>query len=480
MKCLALVDVNGPWVGSRETGEVAIPPVALLYLAASVKKQCEGQFRVVVVDFHFDFESENDFFTWLSETKPHYLGLRGLTPYKKQFLKICKQAKRINPESIIIGGGPLVTIDAEELVLKGFVDYAVKGEGDLLLPELLTRLDKGKSCSDLPGLVLMDEETLVNTGPAIAPDDLDSLPFPDYSLIDTERYSNTLSYAYNRRRQGVIVGSRGCPFKCTYCHVIHGKTARIRSAKNLWDEIKLLHEEHGINDFYFVEDIFNIDKKRFDSFFEKGLKLRTPSFQPKLYFVNGLRADIISHEQIDLMTEAGTCWALFAIETATPRLQQFIKKHLDLEKAKDTIEYAISKNIVVNYCAMYGFPTESVKEAEETLQFINSLSKPSIVPMLFELKYYAGSEIIEQAVKTGLDGDKLLETSSAKFHFPQGASPELSLGARRAIFTKFHQTSGLKSPHWQKVADKTLRGIGWNDEDILSFFSVLLNKKCLK
>ena len=93
----------------------------------------------------------------------------------------------------------------------------------------------------------------------------------------------------------MLLTSRGCAYHCTFCFS-HWKGIRLRSAANIFEEIKELHDKHGIQDFYVVDDIFNVDLKRalelFDLIIAAGLKLR-------LYFVNGLRADITSEKFVD-------------------------------------------------------------------------------------------------------------------------------------------------------------------------------------
>ena len=119
-------------------------------------------------------------------------------------------------------------------------------------------------------------------------EDIDSLPFPAYDLIDLDEYQRQLSYAYNHRRQGILLTSRGCAYHCTFCFT-HWKGIRLRSAANIFEEIKQLHDQHGIEDFYVVDDIFNVNSKRalklFDLIVAAGIKIR-------LYFVNGLRRRI--------------------------------------------------------------------------------------------------------------------------------------------------------------------------------------------
>ncbi len=91
------------------------------------------------------------------------------------------------------------------------------GEGEVPFSRLL-------SGTATNGLVFRQGDEIVDLGDGDIVDNLDELPFPDYSLVDLRRYEEHLSYAYNHRRQGVLLTSRGCPFLCTYCNTFAGKT----------------------------------------------------------------------------------------------------------------------------------------------------------------------------------------------------------------------------------------------------------------
>ena len=90
--------------------------------------------------------------------------------------------------------------------------------------------------------------------------------------------------------------TRGCPYSCTYCHVIFGKKTRYRSPESVVDEIKTLIKEQNITDLFFTDDIFNINKKRatkiFDLIIAEKIKIR-------IHFPNGLRGDIMDEAFID-------------------------------------------------------------------------------------------------------------------------------------------------------------------------------------
>jgi radical SAM superfamily enzyme YgiQ (UPF0313 family) len=110
-----------------------------------------------------------------------------------------------------------------------------------------------------------------------------------------------------------------------------------------------------------------------------------------LNFPNGLRADQVDDELIDLLEEAGTVHMALAVETASPRLQRIIGKHLNLEKAKKSIAAASMRFIVRGYF-MIGFPTETFEEAMETIRFAEDLDYVS-EPVLSVLRVFSKTKL---------------------------------------------------------------------------------------
>lgn len=124
---------------------------------------------------------------------------------------------------------------------------------------------------------------------------------------------------------------------------------------------------------YVYDDIFNVKRDRAK---EICRRIIDSGMDIGIDFLNGLRADLMDHELIDLMIEAGTYYFAYAIETATPRLQDLIKKHNKLDVLADTIEYTVRQGgdrcVVATY-NMIGFPTETEDEVWNTIEFNRSL-----------------------------------------------------------------------------------------------------------
>ncbi|HEY5958953.1 MAG TPA: radical SAM protein, partial [Polyangiaceae bacterium] len=355
------------------------------------------------------------------------------------------------------------------------LEALVTGAPLLRISNVLPRhVEQVESTAPISALVEATLHKKRRTNDARSAVELDSLSVPSYHLIDLERYEKALSYAYNQRRQGVLVTSRGCPFSCTYCFQISNAPARLQSAERVVKEIAHLHREFQIDDFYFVDDLFNLNRKRALQVFER---LVAEKLNVRLYFVNGLRVDLCDEEFIDRMVEAGTVWVTYAIESACPRIQTLIRKKIELDSARGIINYTQRQGIVVNVNTMFGFPTETPAEAQMTLDYLGSLDHPSLLPYHFNLRGYPGCEIVDQAEQSGWRRDAFLATGFSSYGDLPAGSPTFTRREMMQHMLTFHERFGLANREHLKHSVQTLRRIGYSDVEILDMYTVLMNRR---
>jgi radical SAM superfamily enzyme YgiQ (UPF0313 family) len=120
-----------------------------------------------------------------------------------------------------------------------------------------------------------------------------------------------------------------------------------------------------------------------------------------------MRADQIDEELIDLLEQVGTIHIALAIETASPRLQTLIGKHLNLDKAKKAIAEA-SKHFIVCGFFMIGFPSETYDEAMETIRFAEELDYLS-EPTLSVVRVYNKTRLFDMLKPTETQKKALIE-----------------------------------------------------------------------
>ena len=123
-------------------------------------------------------------------------------------------------------------------------------------------------------------------------------------------------------------------------------------------------KRYGVNDFEFLDDIFNLDEKRVVAFSDlsrkRGLKF-------KIAFPNAVRGDRMSRDSVDALVDAGMYFCSFALESGSPRLQEFTGKKLDINKFLNGIEMTVKRGVFANGFMMLGFPTETEEEMRMTI-----------------------------------------------------------------------------------------------------------------
>jgi radical SAM superfamily enzyme YgiQ (UPF0313 family) len=329
---------------------------------------------------------------------PDVVGMRSLSIGKDAFHQAAETVRAWNPACVIMAGGPYPTDDPDDALSGGCVDCVVVGEGDVTFIQLLERIRSQRTWTDVEGIAFRADGAAVRSRPRTAIGDLDTLPIPDYSLIDLDRFSKQFLTFTSKISEphANIMTTRGCPYRCAYCHNILGKRFRARTPDHVFAEIRHLHDTFGITDFQIIDDIFNLDlsraKRICDLIIESGIRIT-------MSFPNAIRGDRVDEELIDKMAEAGTRFISYAVETASPRLQDLIGKHLNLDKVEKAIEYTTKAGIITRGFFMIGFPTETEAEVVQTIDYAKSSALCGAT--FFTVVYFPGTELYKLAQSLG-------------------------------------------------------------------------------
>ena len=343
------------------------PPIGLMALAAYLRDRLPVE--PVIVNQRLENCTPEEIVRRAVALGAEAVGFSVFTTSSYLLPEVARLTREALPKALIMVGGPHAS-SAKALVMdEADVDVVVPGEGELATEAVLRSLQEGsRDFSAVPGLIWRDVsgEVVVNPGHLPHVEDLDTLPMPAYDLIDLPAYWKIQSIApVFRRRYASLVSSRGCPYQCIWCHRIFGKAIRINSPERVADETAWLMKTYGINDFEFLDDNFNFYPKRVLQFCDlvhgRGMKIR-------MAFPTGIRADLLNDEVIDALVDTGMYQCSFALETASPRLQKFTCKNMNLEKLLTTGARTAARHVYTNVFCMLGFPTETEEELRLTIE----------------------------------------------------------------------------------------------------------------
>jgi radical SAM superfamily enzyme YgiQ (UPF0313 family) len=340
-----------------------------MYLASYLRAKFKAEVRII--DQLLDNSRNQQLVKKIIDFNPDIVGLSAMIPTAHNLPELTGLIRTALPQSLILLGGGYVSSFAEKALHKTAAHAAVPGEGERAFEEIIRAyFDGGGDLSSIPGIFWRDshEDIVSNPGGRLYIEDLDSLPFPAYDLIDLPAYWKHQSFSsIIKSRYASLFSSRGCPYNCIYCHRIFGQKFRFHSAGRIIEEIQYLQKLYHINDVEFLDDIFNLNHKRVFEFCDL---LKKNGMRLKLSFPNGVRTDILTEQEMLALKEAGLYFCSFSLESGSPRIQELIGKNLDIEKFLKNVELAVSCGIFCNGYSMLGFPTETEAEINRTIDVV--------------------------------------------------------------------------------------------------------------
>ncbi|MBW7866622.1 MAG: radical SAM protein [Candidatus Hydrogenedens sp.] len=355
-------------LGFIRPGDVqSTPPMGIMYLAAHVRRVLQADF--LLSNQRVDGLSNTQLVAKARDFGADVVGFTALTPSAHALPEITAGVRAALPGALILVGGPHVSAVGADILRKTCADAAVPGEGEIAFEQILRRHLDGSDFSDIPGVHWRGRDGEIVSNPGSVPfiEDLDSLPFPAYDLLNLDHYwrLRPMTFVAEKGPYAALYSSRGCPYHCHWCHRVFGDKFRAHSAERVLAELDHYVRTYGVKQVEFYDDIFNYDPKRVraihDGIKERGLKL-------KISFPNGLRSDLLTKDTIDCLADMGTRYIGFALETGSPRLQKLMGKNMNIPRLVKAVEMAADRGIFTNGYAILGMPTETAEEMRETIR----------------------------------------------------------------------------------------------------------------
>ncbi len=301
---------------------------------------------------------------------------------------------REKTEAPIMAGNIHATSAPEEFLKLGFVDVVVRGEGDLVISDLIDSIrDTGGIRKDIENICVREEAGFRLNPLRPLVQDLDSLPFPDKSL-----YVNT---PVNAGDIYTIMASRGCPYKCTFCNNdlmkrLYGVKGyvRVRSVDNVIEELCSAVSRYHPKNVNFYDEVFGANKHWLREFVEKY------NSRVGLPYIACTNPNIVDEEYASLLRESGCAKVDIGVQTINEEKRRTIYNRSESnEKVRDSIRLLKEKEVFVAAENITNYPTESEENMIEMARFYNE-NRPDVLKV-FWLRYFPGTEIINIALEHG-------------------------------------------------------------------------------
>jgi anaerobic magnesium-protoporphyrin IX monomethyl ester cyclase len=382
------VTLVNPPAPSGSTGHLPFALLGLGYLAAVLEK---NQYDVDVIDCQVLQLSYEGFRSEIGKRRPNIVGLTATTLTYNSALKLAKIAKEVIPDCLIFIGGPHVTFwDDNALEECPALDVIIRREGEYTLLELVQKVEAGENFRDVLGVTYRKEGKIIRNPDRPYIEDLDALPFPARHLWPMERLREHENILY-------LAASRGCVFWCEFCATVrmHGRKFRMRSPKNIVDELEFLNETYGISNFTFCDDAFTVEPDRTEELCRLILERKL-----KIKWNCGTRVDMLTKELLTKMCDAGCVSVWSGVESGSQKVLDAMHKGITTEQTTRVFGWLRELGLKPVPNVILGFPGETKASAWETIKFVEKIS-PDEVGFYNIATPFPGTPLYEQVKKNG-------------------------------------------------------------------------------
>jgi anaerobic magnesium-protoporphyrin IX monomethyl ester cyclase len=342
--------------------------VGFVYIAGSLRA---AGYDPEIYDAMSLWHTYEDIERHISDTKPDVVATTAFTAEIVAALGVLKIAKQVNPEIITVIGNVHPTFCYEEILRENhdYVDFVVRGEGEVTMVELMDALNTGGDLLKVKGIAFQREGETVLTEPREFIKDIDSLPMA-WDLIDWSIYK------YKPMEDSVLAivsSSRGCNQACSFCsqQLFWHRKWRARSAENFVSELLHLRTAYGVNVVMLADETPTLSRKRWERILDLKIEM---GLDTKLLLET--RVDDILRDEDILWKykKAGVEHIYVGVEATSQNMLDTFKKNIKVEESKKAIALINEHDIVSETSFVLGMPDdtpESIRDVVELAKHYN-------------------------------------------------------------------------------------------------------------
>jgi radical SAM superfamily enzyme YgiQ (UPF0313 family)/transcription elongation factor Elf1 len=327
-----------------------------------------------------DFISKKDInIVALSSTSMYY-------PETKLLIELAK-----SKGCITVLGGFIVSAQPELITANIGADFCVYGEGEYTFLELIDAIENDKDLSAIDGLLYLESGAVVKNRPRKPIKNLDALPFLDLSLFNFDKFSNIL----------MLLGSRSCPYGCTFCYRSPDIPYRQRSLDSLFLELDYFLQRYGniVKEIQFMDDLFMINKARVLEFCKNIKTYKLP------FSIQG-RVDCVDEELMAALKDSGCHAMFFGLESVNNNILESMNKKTTFRQIKNALEVSVKHGIMPGGVFIFGDKEDDEYTIQNSIQFfIENISKYCI--FLAPIFLLPGTAIYNYAVSQKIITDEI-------------------------------------------------------------------------
>lgn len=416
-------------------------------------------------------ELVRDFRRSVKTYNPGLIGFSTLEITYDQGLDLVKGIQDIKTPKIF--GGIYPTFAPRIVLREPSIDMICEGEGEMMLPELATALERREDIKGIQNLTVKIGGSVYQSGNRVGLENLatgddiygektgprrpqthmgNELLSPDYTIYEDRRFLKKMGGKV--WRTVAVELSRGCPFTCTFCCVPMQQSQHKAALENrvqemgldiiaerradpyhrekpmgkAMDEIKRVRDEYGINFVYFTDESFlSMSPTRFREFIEGYGPIGLP------FFIES-RVETVKPGYAKALEDVGCAGIAMGVESGSPELRKRLLKRLmpDTAIVKGFHEFE-KTGIRISANNIIGFPEETREDIMRTIEINRQINPDSMVVNAF--RPYSGTELRKKCIEMGLiPREDRAEDNRVYGAFYNGVLPSVELeGLRRAF-----------------------------------------------
>lgn len=377
-------NVNTRLAQSLNKRQGILPPLGVSYIASSLEK---AGHEVDIIDAIALDLSKEDVRQRIREFNPAIVGITAMTPTFRGAQEAAQIAKEEGAITVI--GGVHMSLFAKETLSYKYFDFGILGEGEETMVELCDAIKNNQQLDRIEGIAYKEDGNVHVNSPRIV-SDLNTLPIPAYHLLPTEKYSSIVGL----HPVSTMMGSRGCPYHCSFCYKTPSdKKHRRRDPVLIVDEIEFLIKSYNVKEIMFYDDLM------IPSFAEELCK-EILKRKIEIQWQSPQRIDLVNPELLKLMSKAGCHMLRYGVEQGDPDMMKSVEKRVNIDQVKKVFRWTREAGINTFAYFIIGYANENEQTMTKTIELSKELD-PKYV-MFTKAVPLPETKLMEIAVKQGI------------------------------------------------------------------------------
>lgn len=370
-----------------------IYPIGISYIATYLRKHLP---LLEMLTWDINLHSTEMLESLLKEKQPDYIGvsIRNIdgansfdrTSFIPDYEQIVALIKKHSNAPLILGGAGF-SLYAEFLFRRLQADYAIKGEGEIALTELIACLEEKRDYRHIEGLLYWEQGKVVLN------------PRRTFASKLTVRYDDDwMDYYWKHSGMLNIQTKRGCFYQCIYCSypLIEGRRVRTLDIDEIVDNIERLQKEKNIDYIFFTDSLFNLDREKTmqlsEAMIRKNLNVRWAAY---------FSPSNLTDEEMALYKRSGLSHIEFGSESFSDIQLKNYGKSFTFDTILKTSELALKHNVFYAHFLILGGYGETEQTLDETFENSKQLRYTVLFPFV-GMRIYPGTRLQEYAIRDGI------------------------------------------------------------------------------